>query len=88
MVKNKRMTTELKLRPYADWPACDGGPRPRPVPPHLTEAVARGVITVFLDPISSDEFPFAVKCDSPLFWEIAEPGSKGKYVCHHCVEVN
>jgi hypothetical protein len=20
-------------------------------------------------------------------WEIAEPGSEGKYVCHHCVEV-
>jgi hypothetical protein len=33
-----------------------------------------------------EEFPFSNKCDSPLFWEIAEPGSEGKYVCHHCVE--
>jgi hypothetical protein len=38
-------------------------------------------------PIARDEFPFSAKCDSPLFWQIAEPGSEGKYVCHHCVEV-
>jgi hypothetical protein len=44
------MTTELKLRPYRDWPSCDGKPRPRYVPPELFQAVERGTITVFLDP--------------------------------------
>jgi hypothetical protein len=82
-----RLTTKLKLRPYRDWPSCDGRQRPSDVPPHLAKAVERGTITVFLDPIARDDFQFATKCDSPLFWEIAEPGSEGKYVCRHCVEV-
>jgi hypothetical protein len=80
-------TTQLKMRPYRDWPSCDGKSRPRYVPPELFQAVEGGTITVFLDPIARDRFPFSTKCDSPLFWEIAEPGSEGKYVCHHCVEV-
>ncbi len=58
------------------------------MPPEFANAVERGTITVFLDPVTSDEFPFLTKCDSPLFWEIAEPGSEGKYVCRHCVEVD
>jgi hypothetical protein len=80
-------TTQLKLRPYREWPSCDGNLRPSDVPPHLAQAVERGTITVFLDPVASDKLPFSNKCDSPLFWEIAEPGSEGKYVCQHCVEV-
>ena len=82
-----KLTTQLKLRPYHEWPSCDGKPRPSEVPLHFAKAVERGTITVFLDPIASDKFPFSNKCDSPLFWEIAEPGSEGKYVCQHCVEV-
>jgi hypothetical protein len=83
-----KLTTELKLRPYREWPSCDGSLRPRDVPAELAPAVERGTIAVFLDPIAGDKFPFSTKCDSPLFWEIAEPGSKGKYVCRHCVEVD
>jgi hypothetical protein len=83
-----RLTTQLKLRPYRDWPPCDGKPRPRDVPPEFAQAVERGTVNVLLDPIANNDFPFAVKCDSPLFWEIAESESKGKYVCCHCVEVD
>jgi hypothetical protein len=88
MAENTRTTTELKLRPYEDWPSCDGSPRPRKAAPEFAQVVARGVVTVFLDPIANEDFPVSPKCDSPLFWEIAEPGSTGKYVCHHCVEVD
>jgi hypothetical protein len=87
MDERMKPTTQLKLRPYRDWPSCDGNPRPSDAPAYLAKALERGTITVFFDPIASDSFPFSNKCDSPLFWEIAEPGSEGKYVCHHCVEV-
>jgi hypothetical protein len=58
--------------------------------PQLPEnqSAATAMETWFLEePISRDEFPFSTKCDSPLYWEIAEPGSEGKHVCHHCVAV-
>jgi hypothetical protein len=45
-------TTQLKMRPYRDWPSCDGKSRPRYVPPELFQAVEGGTITVFLDPIA------------------------------------
>jgi hypothetical protein len=83
-----KLTTQLKLRPYREWPSCDGKPRPSDVPPHLAHAVERGTIAVFLDPIANDDFPFSNKCGSPLFWKIAEPDSEGKFVCSHCVEVS
>jgi hypothetical protein len=83
-----KVTTQLKLRPYHEWPSCDGSQRPREVPAGLSRAVERGKITVFLEPIASEDFPFPTKCDSPLFWKIAESSIEGKYVCHHCVEVD
>lgn len=88
MDERMKPTTQLKVRPYSDWPPCDGNPRPSNAPAWLAEAMERGTITVFLDPISSREFRFSNKCDSPLFWGIAESGSKGGYVCCHCVEVD
>jgi hypothetical protein len=88
MDERMKLTTQLKVRPYREWPSCDGRPRPSEGPPSLAAALERGTITVFLEPLAPEEFPFSNKCDSPLFWEIAEPGSVGKYVCHHCVEVD
>jgi len=86
--RDEEITIELKLRPYHEWPPCDGQPRPHEVPPEFAQPVARGMVTVFIDPIASKDFPFPVKCDSPLFWKMAEPWCEGKYVCHHCVEVD
>jgi len=84
-------TTELKLRPYHEWPPCDGHPRPA-VFPELAKILERGTITVFLDPIENDYLPkpdssALPRCDRPLFWAIAEPRLRG-WVCHHCIEVN
>jgi hypothetical protein len=87
MDERMKLTTQLKLRPYRDWPSCDGKPRPAEAPDWLTQPLERGTITVLLDPVAREEFPFSNKCDSPLFWKIAEPGSEGKFVCCHCVEV-
>ena len=86
------MTTQLKLRPDREWPPCDGHPRPA-VWPALAKILERGTITVVSDPIDNKGewseggiYPLP-KCDSPLFWRIAEPDIVG-FVCHHCVEVN
>ena len=88
MAENERMTTQLKLRPYQDWPQCDGSVRPKEPRPEFAPIIARGIVTVYLDPIANADFPFSRRCDSPLFWEIAEPWCEKKYVCQHCVEVN
>ena len=60
--------------------------------PELAKILERGTITVVADPIENKGqwseggiYPLP-KCDSPLFWRIAEPDIVG-YVCHHRVEV-
>ena len=85
-------TTTLKLRPYHEWPPCYGHPWPA-VWPALARILERGTITVVSDPIENKGqwseggfFPLP-KCDSALFWKIAESDIIG-YVCHHQVEVN
>lgn len=91
MSGNAPMTTRLKLRPYREWPPCDGHARPA-IWPALAKILERGTITVASDPIEnkgqSEGGIYALpKCDSALFWRIAEPDLVG-YVCLHCVEEN
>lgn len=85
-------TITLKLRPYHEWPACYGHPNPEPaVFPALARIVERGTITVVADPVENANPPSAggiwplPKCDSPLFWRIAEPDIIG-YVCLHFLQ--
>ncbi len=86
-------TMQLKLRPYCEWPPCDGHPR-LAVWPELLKILQRGTITVYIDAVENNGqrgagnvfAPFP-KCDSPLFWAIAEPELRG-WICQHCVEVN
>ena len=87
-------TTTLKLRPYDEWPPCYGHPKPDPaVFPALAKILERGTITVVADPVenkgqsSEGGIYMLPKCDSSLFWRIAEPDLTG-YICHHCIEVN
>jgi hypothetical protein len=83
-------TITLKLRPYHEWPLCYGHPKPD-VFPALAKILERGTITVVTDPIEnkgqwSEGGIYALpKCDSPLFWRIAEPDLVG-YVCRHFLE--
>ncbi len=92
MSESTRMTTRLKLRPYREWPLCDGHPRPD-VWPALAKILERGTITVVSDPIenkgqrSEGGIHALPKCDSAWFWRIAEPDLVG-YVCLHCMEMN
>lgn len=86
--------TTLKLRPFDEWPDCYGHPKSDPANfPALGRILERGTITVVADPIENTDPPsvggiYALpKCDSPLFWRIAEPDMLG-YICHHCIEVN
>jgi hypothetical protein len=82
-------TTRLRLRPSCEWPPCDGHPRPA-VFPELLKILERGTITVFADPIENNgliksDTSALPKCDSPLFWAIAEPDLKG-WICQHCID--